>query len=137
MGLDKRYITKESVIRYLENSGNISSLAREIKIEKIFSAEIRIMDNWSSKFFADLKPIERQIRQDGQYTAMIAQTISSWDKVAIFTSLAETLISLYQKPTHLDVLVTKQLLSIQVPYNESERDIFEWCKVKIIEHFDN
>lgn len=134
MGLDKLYITKERILSHLEKLENIESLKRDVNIELIFSAEACIMDNWSSNFFADLNSSERQLRLEEKDSIF-----SDWQIVEKFSSLSETLISLYQKPSHLDILVTKEVLCIkELPVHllNSESALFDWCKSKIIEHFD-
>jgi hypothetical protein len=134
MGLKKVYITKQSILSHLENSTTLKQFERAVTIEKLFHSDIRIMDTWSNNFFMNLNREERLMRNE--MTTFIHQ-----DKVDKFNSLTETLISLYFNPSLLDCIVTQKLLSLSLNKDDlislnTPEQMYELCKIKIIEHFD-
>jgi hypothetical protein len=128
MSFHKRYINKEILLE------NISNL------DKLFKADALMMDDWMTKFYQDLDPVERQLR------IKMNQELTFWsgcpDKHTDYPklkSLAETLISLKNNPSWLDIHFTQDKLG-RFKLDIDEFGVFDVLKEKsikaIIDYYD-
>lgn len=120
MGFHKRFITKYSVLE------NISDL------DNLFDADALIMDDWSGKFFNDLNPEERKLREkikeDQKYSSGCPDKHPDYTQL---NSLSEALIGLMINPTWLDIHFTKTKLELEFTFEDS--GLLESQKNKCIE----
>lgn len=127
MGSSKRYITKQTILSNLDD------------IDSIFSADCLIFDDWSSKFFEDLNPKDREFRES--YELDLIKSLSSSiskDDIKNLSSLSETLISLHNNPKWIDIefVIVKLGLNFEM---EDSGQLFKLARLasdKIIEFFD-
>ena len=128
MSFHKRYINKEILLE------NISNL------DKLFKADALMMDDWMTKFYQDLDPVERQLR------IKMNKELTFWsgcpDKHTDYPklkSLAETLISLKNNPSWLDIHFTQDKLG-RFKLDIDEFGVFDVLKEKsikaIIDYYD-
>jgi hypothetical protein len=139
MSASKSYINKEDVLRYLNNKG-IDSITRQIKIDMIFNADMLVMDTWSSKFYHNLNPKEREIRKKLGDKYRYSSSFNFIEDVDYqdLTSISEALLSLISDESWIDVHVILQKLRINVNEEEvgSYRILKEKCIEAAINHFN-
>ena len=141
MGLNKRFITKDKIVYFIKNE-NITSLIREMKINELFNCDTLVMDTWSSKFYRDLKPEERKIRDNirEKYKFDSGANFINDDDYKCLTSLSEALISLCSEfGSWIDVHLVVDKLQIPIESFESGRYeiVTRKCIDAIIKHFDS
>jgi|APCry1669189665_1035243.scaffolds.fasta_scaffold01107_4 hypothetical protein len=128
MSFHKRYINKEILLE------NISNL------DKLFKADALMMDDWMTKFYQDLDPVERQLRikmnQEFTFWSGCPDKHTDYPKLK---SLAETLISLKNNPSWLDIHFTQDKLG-RFKLDIDEFGVFDVLKEKsikaIIDYYD-
>lgn len=138
MGINKRYVDKENILFYIKNK-NLTSLIREVKIDMLFNADALIMDSWSSKFYHDLNPEEREIRKKllDKYRFNSDPAYLKDDEFKKLTSLSEALISLVgDNPQWMDIHIVSNKLGIPTIFI-SEAGKFEIFKEKCIDAIIN
>ena len=125
MAFHKRYINKDILL------DNISTL------DKLFKADALHMDSWVTKFYKDLDPIERQLRDK------IKIDIICWsgcpDKHPDYSklkSIAETLVALKTNPGWLDIHFTQDKLG-RFDLEIDEFGVFDILVEKSIEKIIN
>jgi hypothetical protein len=128
MGFHKRFITKEGILNNIQN------------LETYFDSDALIFDSWSSKFYEDIDPEERQIRKEIiEDNAFLGGCPDQHRNYYHLDSLAETLISLKTNPNWLDIHFTKQKLGLQ--FSNEISGVFEdqvkSCIDKIIEYYEH
>lgn len=140
MGSNKRNITKDIIIYYLNNK-DINPLVRDIKINQLFEADALIFDKWSKNFYNDLNPKEREIREKlvEKYRFSSGYDFITDEDYKSLKSLSESLISLLgTNPLWEDIFMVSNVLNIN--YHSDESGKFELMKEKcvksIIRHFD-
>lgn len=140
MGFNKRNVDKENVLFYIKNT-NIDSLIREMKIDMLFKSDTLLLDSWTSKFYNDLRPKERDIRKKllDKYKFDSAHSFINDIDYKDLSSLSEALISLSSNnPQWVDIYVVIDKLNIKV--HETESGVAEVLRQKcidaIIKHFD-
>lgn len=140
MGFNKRYISKDNILFYLKNE-SITPILREMKINQLFKADALILDHWSSNFYNDLNPGERDIRKNlhEKYKFHSGFDFIRDDDYKNLKSLSESLISLCgETPLWVDIFVVKEKLNVQ--FDNEDAGKFSIMKQKcidsIIEHFD-
>lgn len=112
MGMNKLYVTKSTILSYLERNKKIDEIERDIKIEKVFSAECRVTDTWSANFLADLNKEERAIRKDYFKKCGV---FADGNLAEQMKSRAETLISLYTNANQVfDVWAAVKILNVKL-----------------------
>lgn len=135
--MNKLYITRDSVLSYLRSGGwGIDSLQRSVNIEKVFSAEARVMDGWCSRFFADLNPPERQLRQAMREAGSV---FFREEDLHGLVSMSEALVSLHVGPVMADyILVTRRLLGAGGTrhFDMGELKLRNICVDLIVDHFE-
>jgi hypothetical protein len=133
MGFNKRYISKENILLRL-NSESLTSLLREVRIDQLFKADALILDHWSSNFYNDLNPKEREIRKNlyDRYKFSSSYDFIRDEDYENLNSLAESLISLCgETPMWIDIFMTANKLNIK--FTEEETGRFSIMKDKCIE----
>ena len=146
MGFDKKHISKEGVLANLKNDDDskgtwyITSLGRQMKIDMLFKADALIMDMWVSRFYHDLNPEERKIREglNEKYKFSSSNNFINDSDYKNLNSLSECLISLMNTPNWIDIFITIDKLKLKISEEESGRaDLLqEKCIDAIINHFD-
>lgn len=140
MGLNKKYISKDKILKILNEEGSIS-LIRESKINSILNAEILLMDNWCSNFFDNLKPEERKIREKlvEKYRFDSSNSFINDDDFKKLTSISEAFISICSNnPLWIDIIVIGEGLNIKFDKESSGRfkELKKVCIEAVIKHFD-
>lgn len=128
MGFHKRNITKDII---LSNINDIDSL---------MSADAFIFDDWGYKFIKDLNIEERKLRkQIKEEQKLLTGCPDKHPKYKELKSLSETLVSLFNNPTWLDIHFTQDKLG-RFDLKLEEMCVFEILKQKsidrIIEHYN-
>lgn len=126
MSFHKRYITKDLIL------SNINDL------DKIFNTDAFIMDMWSTRFYDDLRPEERIIRQKIE-EKMRYSSILNYKTEPIFNelySMSECLISLFNQPTWWDIFKVSDKLGLSHD-NAGDFDKLRQLAIeRIIEFYD-
>lgn len=124
MGFYKRFISQQGII------DNISNL------DSYFDNDALIFDSWSSKFYEDINKDERIIRDNIKKDIKLSYGCPSshkdYDKL---DSLSETLISLKNDPSWLDVHFTKVKLGLQFNITGEFDEQVEKCVNEIIRYY--
>lgn len=115
MGLNKLYLTKQTIISYLERQSDIDALQRDYKIEKLLSSECVVTDKWVDDFFADLNKFERKIRDSYFEEKKLTKNLFTNHYLAEkMESRAECIISIYRRNFDVfDLSVAVRLLKAQ------------------------
>lgn len=120
MGFHKRNITKEII---LSNINNIDSL---------MNADAFTFDDWGYKFIKDLNIEERKIREQiKEDQKIISGCPDKHHRYKELKSLSETLISLFNNPSWLDIHFTQEKLG-RFELQLEEMGVFEILKEKSI-----
>jgi len=121
--MTKSYIDKHDVIRLITDEGvvGIAPLIREIKIDYIFKYDILVMDNWVSKFYEDLNPLERDIRKylTEKYMFDSSDNFVRDKDFESLTSVSEALISLVNNPLWIDIFFISNKFNLITTKDES------------------
>ncbi len=139
MGFNKRNISKENILFHLKNE-DLTSLVRQMKINTLFHSEMLVMDQWTSNFYNDLNPKEREIRKElsEKYCFDSGHAFLNDDDFKELKSLSETLLSLINEPLWIDIFITTRRLKVEILPDESGK--FDLIKKKcidaLINHFD-
>lgn len=111
-----------------------------MKIDMLFKADALIMDMWVSRFYHDLKPEERKIREVlyEKYKFSSSNNFINDSDYKDLNSLSECLISLMNTPNWIDIFITIDKLKLKISEEESGRaDLLQQkCIDAIINHFD-
>lgn len=128
MGFHKRFVNKENI---LPNLGDIDSF---------LNSDALIFDDWSYKFYQDLNQEERKLRQ--QIKEDLKDFSGCPDKHPDYSkllSLSETLISLINNPSWLDIHFTQDKLG-RLNLEIDEMGVLDKVKEKaiqaIIDYYD-
>lgn len=134
MGFNKRYVTRDSIIRTIKNKESLNRLT---------NADALIMDNWSSKFFKnydfnfqDYQDIRNKLYDDTKFSSNHASTYEH-ENFNKLKSTANILYNLYnRKECHwTDILLTIDILgSHDIP--ESIRGKFDDLRKCCIEKIE-
>lgn len=135
MGADKMYITRERVLAHLRGTpGEIRGLMRSVSIERVFGAEARVMDSWSSRFFSDLRPQEREVRESARASSP-GQIFCREEVVQQLGSLSEALVSLHHDPIPEDYMVVMGRLGAAGFFRSSGLSLRDYCIGLVVDHF--
>ncbi len=142
MGFNKKYLNKENILYYLKNN-DITSLVREMKLDMLFKADALIMDSWTSRFYSNLNPKEREIRKKlyEKYKFDSGYSFVNDDDYKELTSLSEALISLSgDNPQWMDIHIVIDKFKIPIDM-ETEAGRYKILRTKcieaIIDHFNS
>lgn len=140
MGLITNNVDKGYILRILKDADITASL-REMKINSIFNSELLVMDSWSSRFYENLRPIEREVRKDLYDKYRFDSGVSFiYDKdFEDLSSLSEALISLVgPNPQWLDIVIVGKKLNLK--FEDDETGVWskqrEKCIDAIVKYFD-
>lgn len=142
MGFDRRNIDKDCILRYLKDN-DITWLVRQVKIDELLKSEVVVMDRWSSNFYKDLNPKEREIRKEleRKYGLYSFPKFLEDDDYKNLTSLSEALLSLVSDQTGwIDIHMVSEKLNLKDKVKPEDAGRYqvlrEMCIDAIIEHFD-
>jgi hypothetical protein len=134
MGADKKYITRDKVLGHLRAAGGLRGLQRSVNIERVFQAEAQVMDSWSSRFFSDLRPEERQVRDSARLSAP-GQLFCREEVISRLGSLAEALVSLHHDPIPEDFVVVLRSLGATGFDGMDTITLRDYCITLVADHF--
>jgi len=132
MGFTKTYVTKDSVLRYLrESGGDIAPLKRHVNVEILIGTDATVMDSWCDRFFSGLRPEEREVRRAARESSP-DQVFCREKVLSSLRSRSEALISLLSDPIPEDYVIA---MDGEFP-EPSPQDMTKYCIDILVAHFD-
>ena len=132
MGFNKRYLTKEKILSNLNYS----------YIFNIYKTDILITDEWSDNFLCsfnkdkEYENIRLDILEKYKFDSNLLKIENDSD-INKLENLSNILINLETNPTWLDILLTRNILKIEINSNGYFNEAVNICKESIKNSFED
>lgn len=132
MGFNKRYLTKENILSNLNYS----------YIFNIYKTDTLITDEWSDNFLCsfnndkEYENIRLDILEKYKFDSNLSK-IENDSNINKLKNLSNILINLETNPTWLDILLTRNILKIEINPNGYFNEAVNICKESIKNSFED
>ena len=132
MGFNKRYLTKENILSNLNYS----------YIFNIYKTDTLITDEWSDNFLCsfnkdkEYENIRLDILEKYKFDSNLLK-IENDSNINKLENLSNILINLETNPTWLDILLTRNILKIEINSNGYFNEAVNICKESIKNSFED